>query len=177
MVTTKKPKFYESSFTILYLLSLFLDWQKECLTLPAIEQRNNLIYGLPTNGGKTLVSEIIILRTIVCHRKNVIFILPYVSIVQEKVWALSPFAVHLDFLLEEYTGGKGQLPPRRRRKKRSVYIATIEKGLVLMNSLIEADRANEIGLIVVDELHIVGEPGRGAILENLLTKVRHINGE
>lgn len=61
---------------------------------------------------------------------------------QEKVWALSPFAVQLDFLIEEYAAGKGTLPPRKRRKKKSVYIATIEKGLALMDSLIEAGRAN-----------------------------------
>jgi len=57
----------------------------ECLNLVALQQRKNLVYALPTSGGKTLVAEIVILRELVCRRKNAVLILPYVAIVQEKV--------------------------------------------------------------------------------------------
>ena len=82
----------------------------------------------------------------------------------------------MGFLVEEYAAGKGVIPPIKRRRRKSVIIATMEKALVVVNSLIEARRLHEFGLIVVDELHMLAEEGRGAILETLLTQVIYNRG-
>ncbi|XP_053599806.1 helicase POLQ-like [Plodia interpunctella] len=169
------PQVTKSLFKTYRNIEKFYDWQEECLNLDAIKERRNLIYALPTSGGKTLVAEVLMLNEVLNRKQNALFILPFVAIVQEKIWALSPFAVNLDFLVEEYAAGKGHIPPKKRRKKNSIYIATIEKGLALIRSLIELDRLHEIGLIVVDELHLIGEPGRGGTLETLLTTVIFAN--
>ena len=65
---------------------------------------------------------------------------------------LSQFAVELDFLVEEYAQAKGVFPPKARRKRKSLYVCTIEKAHSLVNSLIEAERITNVGLVVVDEV-------------------------
>ena len=68
-----------------------LEWQDCCLRLPGIAEGQNLIYSLPTSGGKTVVAEIIILQQILLKKKDVVFILPFVSLVLEEVSSFSMY--------------------------------------------------------------------------------------
>lgn len=69
-----------------------------------------------------------------------------------QVRALSSFGVDLGFLVEEYAGSRGALPPPRRRQRCAIYLATIEKAHFLVDALVEQKRLSELGLLVVDEV-------------------------
>uniref|UniRef100_A0A915DXE9 Uncharacterized protein n=1 Tax=Ditylenchus dipsaci TaxID=166011 RepID=A0A915DXE9_9BILA len=126
------------------------EWQDECLSDKRLLDGENFILSLPTSAGKTLVAEILMLRETLVLKRNCIMIVPFVAIVQELVLSLSKFEHNFD----------------------------ICKANVLINSLIDpASRlSSNIGLVIVDELHMLGDGFRGAHLEMCLTKLlRKIN--
>ena len=56
-----------------------------------------------------------------------------------------------------------------------MFVCTIEKAHALFNSLLTEKRVNEVGLLVIDEVHMIGEDTRGVNLESLIAKLKYIN--
>ncbi|KAF2076111.1 hypothetical protein CYY_002573 [Polysphondylium violaceum] len=148
------------------------DWQKECLSRKDVQGGENLVYSLPTSGGKTMVAEIILLRNTLLRKKKSLFIFPYVSIVTEKAESLQEFGQNMQFKVEAYYGCNGTVPVP---PGNGMFICTIEKANIVVNQLIEDNRIEEIGCVVVDEFHMVGDGERGETLEMLISKLLYIS--
>lgn len=65
-------------------ISTLYDWQVKCLLNTKVLNNGNLVYCAPTGGGKTLIAEFAILKTVLVTHKKAIFVLPFVSLVLEK---------------------------------------------------------------------------------------------
>jgi DNA polymerase theta len=50
-------------------------------------------------------------------------------------------------------------------------VCTIEKANIIVNSLLDQSRKQQLLMVVVDEIHLIGDSGRGFLLEVLLSKV------
>lgn len=71
-------------------------WQVECLCLPEVKAGRNLIFSAPTSAGKSVVCDLLYLRTLMQNStKCVIYVLPFVSLIAEKEAYLSSLCERL----------------------------------------------------------------------------------
>jgi len=92
-----------NKFKTLFNISKLYPWQVECLSL-AIPEGLNLLYSVPTSGGKSLVAEVMMLRAVLCEKRRAIYILPYISLVSEKTQYLKKLTEDINVKIEQFHG-------------------------------------------------------------------------
>lgn len=140
----------------------------QCLGNEKVLEGKNLVYSAPTSAGKTLVAEILMLKRVLELGRKAIMILPYVSVAREKVYSLQNIFGEAGVRVEGFMGCSN---PAGGFKAVDIAICTIEKANSLINRMLEEDTLQDLGTLVVDELHLIGDSSRGYLLELLLTKI------
>ncbi|KAJ0050948.1 hypothetical protein NL108_009941, partial [Boleophthalmus pectinirostris] len=148
------------------------EWQAQCLAVGHVLHGGNLVYSAPTSAGKTLVSELLMLKRVLETKRKALFILPFVSVAKEKMHYLQNVFEEVGVRVEGYMGSTAAAGGF---SSLDVAVCTIEKANSLINRLIEEDNMGLLGMVVVDELHMVGDSGRGYLLELLLTKIQYLS--
>ncbi|XP_041066560.1 DNA polymerase theta [Carcharodon carcharias] len=161
------PKAVLEKYQSMKVVSIF-EWQAECLTQHRVLEGRNLVYSAPTSAGKTLVAELLILKGVLERRKKALFILPFVSVAKEKMYYLQNLFQEAMVRVEGYMGSTS---PAGGFSSLDIAVCTIEKANGLINRIIEEEKMDQIGIVVVDELHMLGDSHRGYLLELLLTKI------
>ena len=148
-------------------------WQRACLGLDGVfDHTSNLVYCAPTSGGKSLVSDTLLIRRLHSVPGSIgIMVLPFVSLCRERADELERMlgAESRISVRRFFGGGGGRLPPPDGGG--GLLVCTPEKFNDVMTRLIEEERVRELSSVVVDELHMVQDPSRGGTLELALTKL------
>lgn len=141
------------------------EYQKEACDL--IDDGYNVVVSAPTGSGKTFVAEYGIVYGVKKLKKKVVYVAPLRSLVYEKLVDFSKFK-DLNIDVVAVTGELWVY--EKDIELADVIMTTIEK----LNSIIRHEPRfwSTVGVLIVDEIHMISENGRGAILEQLLTEAR-----
>lgn len=132
---------------------------------------HNVLLSVPTAAGKTLVAYSAILDTFARGMKS-IYIVPLKALASEKFDEMKRLR-SLGMRVSISVGGDYDSPPSVIREN-DVVVMTGEKADSFLHH--DPDVFQDVGLIVADEVHLIGERKRGGpVLENVLTGARLVN--
>lgn len=129
----------------------------------------SLLICTPTASGKTLVAELAMLKTILDKRAKAIYIVPLKALASEKHKEFKRKYGHLvnvGVSIGDFDASDPYLHTY------DLIITTSEK----LDSLIRhhAPWIRDVGVVVVDEIHLLNDPGRGPTLEILITILKQV---
>jgi replicative superfamily II helicase len=128
-----------------------------------------MLISAPTSSGKSFCAELAAIRAITMRQKTVI-LMPLKSLAEQKYDLFVRTYGDIGIKILIVTGDHPENDARFAAGDYQIAIAIYEKfDLMLTASL---DALATIGLVVIDEIQTICEPGRGAMLERLLTKIR-----
>ncbi|KLJ06451.1 DNA polymerase theta subunit [Blastomyces silverae] len=169
-------------------------WQASCLLGRGhLTAEKNLVYSAPTGGGKSLVADVLMLKRVIDDpTKKAILVLPYVALVQEKLKWLRRVVEGVNKNIDmPTTADEASSAPQWRQPQSSIRVTgffggsktratwtdtdiavcTIEKANSLVNTAIEECKINDLGVVVLDELHMLDDEHRGYLIEIMVTKL------
>ncbi|WOQ69167.1 DEAD/DEAH box helicase [Microbacterium limosum] len=127
----------------------------------------------PTSSGKSLIGEIAALRSIVDEGRPAVWLLPARALAAEVAEIARRWSA-LGITTIELTGETNMSSEAVSRAQ--LWVATTEKFEALYRRASLREAIGRIGCLVVDEVHLVGDPGRGATLESLIARLRAADG-
>lgn len=130
--------------------------------------RVNMLISAPTSAGKSFCAEMAAVKALT-ERKKSVLLFPLRSLVEENYRTIESTYAPLGVKPIIVTSDHPENDQPFRDGKYEIAVAVYEKFDLLLTSAL--DSLANIGLVVVDEIQTIGEPGRGALLERLLTKI------
>ncbi|KAJ5170145.1 Helicase C-terminal [Penicillium coprophilum] len=185
------PPTLTANFAALGVRSIY-PWQASCLLARGLlSGERHLVYTAPTGGGKSLVADVLLLKRIIENPgRKALLVLPYVALVQEKLKWMRRIVQDVERNVP-HDENDSKFPRRWKQLHKTIRVTgffggsrttatwadtdiavcTIEKANSLINSAIEECSIGELGVVVLDELHMLDDEHRGYLLELMVTKL------
>lgn len=128
----------------------------------------NMVISAPTSAGKSFCAELAIAKGLAERRKS-IYLVPLKSLAEQRHCAFLETYVPLGVRCLIVTGDHPDHDAPFAAGEYDIAVVIYEKlDLLLCDRL---DLLQSVGLLIVDEMQTIAEPGRGPVLERLLTTV------
>ncbi len=138
--------------------------------LPYIIDGKNVVLSIPTASGKSLVAYIAIVNKLLAEGGKALYIVPLKALAREKFEELKLFE-SLGLKVGISTGDLDDSDPRLARF--DIIVCTSEKADSLLRHKISW--LNKIRVLVIDEIHLIHDSGRGPTLEVIISHFKSLN--
>jgi helicase len=129
----------------------------------------NLLVVAPTGAGKTVIGMAAVLRAVVQDRRKAAWLVPQRSLTDELDNELAGWRDQ-GLRVERLSGE--QAVDIERIRDADLWVATTEKFEAICRASAFREALAGVGVLVVDEIHMIGDPVRGPVLEALLARIR-----
>ena len=147
---------------------------------------SSVVLSAPTGSGKTVVFELAIVRQLLSGKSDglMVYIAPIRALCSERTedWK-KKFSTHSDVNILELTGDSssdsGQQQIENELDKHNLILTTPEKWDVITRRLYtngQRCHLQRLSLVMIDEIHILGDESRGHTLEAVITRLKRAVG-
>jgi len=136
---------------------------------PILGDSSHVVVVAPTGAGKTTVGMVAALRAVVEEGRKAAWLVPQRSLTDELDRELDHW--RREGLRVERLSGEYSVDVERVREA-DVWVATTEKFEAMCRASSLREALAEVACLIVDEIHLLGDPERGPILEALLARMR-----
>lgn len=146
----------------------FFPTQEQAVKLGLLDGKN-MVLSIPTASGKTLVAEIAIMKKIFGEKSKALYIVPLRALAAEKYEEFKKYGV-LGVKVAISTGDYDSSDPHL--GKQDIIITTSEKTDSLLRH--SPEWLSQLGIVVLDECHLVNDPHRGPTMEVVATRLKQV---
>ena len=145
--------------------------QERSVKAGLFDEKKNFLITIPTASGKTLIAMLAILSHLSKHKTKVVYLTPLRALASEKFEEfkkLEKLSLGRKVKVALSTGDSKE----RKEKLEDADIIFLTNESMDANMAFQQDWIYDIGLVVSDEIHLIGDETRGPTLEIILTRLR-----